>query len=68
MTHGLKKASLRILLALLSYGRSETLEKYSTSDLSNACDQIAVAVSGATQVFFPCAGIILLFLTLQSDG
>ncbi|KAH9990390.1 hypothetical protein BJV77DRAFT_613305 [Russula vinacea] len=40
-------------LALLSYGRPETLENHNCSDLLCTCNQIAAAISGASQVFFP---------------
>ncbi|KAH9990394.1 FAD-binding domain-containing protein [Russula vinacea] len=42
-------------LALLSYGQPETLENHNSSDLLCTCNQIAVAISGASQVFFPTA-------------
>jgi hypothetical protein len=49
-------------LALLSYGRPETLENHNSSDPLFTCNQIAVAISGASQVFFPRERVILLFL------
>jgi hypothetical protein len=38
-------------LSILSYGRPEAVR--SPSGLQSTCDQIAVAISGASQVFFP---------------
>jgi hypothetical protein len=40
-------------LALLSCSRSERLEEPSTSDMQYTCNQIAAAISSASQVFFP---------------
>jgi hypothetical protein len=40
-------------LALLSYGQPEPLENPNSSDLLGTCNQIAAAISGASQVFFP---------------
>ncbi|KAH9990398.1 FAD-binding domain-containing protein [Russula vinacea] len=42
-------------LALLSYGQPETLENHISSDLLCTCNQIAAAISSASQVFFPTA-------------
>ncbi|KAF8486355.1 FAD dependent oxidoreductase [Russula ochroleuca] len=42
-------------LALLSCSRSERLEEPSTSDMQYTCNQIAAAISSASQVFFPPA-------------
>ncbi|KAF8486369.1 FAD dependent oxidoreductase [Russula ochroleuca] len=47
-------------LAVLSYGQPETLENHNSSDLLCTCHQIAVALSGASQVFFPPASEYLL--------
>jgi hypothetical protein len=55
-------------LALLSYGRPEALEKRNSPDFKSACDKIAAAISGASQVFFPRKRAILSFVILQSDG
>jgi hypothetical protein len=57
-----------ISLALLSYGQPEISENHNSSDLLCTCNKIAVALSGASQVFFPRERVILLFLMLQSDG
>jgi hypothetical protein len=54
-------------LAVLSYGQPETLENHNFSDLLCTCHQIAVALSGASQVFFPRERVILSFL-IQPDG
>ncbi|KAH9990392.1 hypothetical protein BJV77DRAFT_963381 [Russula vinacea] len=40
-------------LALLLYGQSEALENHNSSGLLYTCNQIAAAISGASQVFFP---------------
>ena len=55
-------------LALLSYGLPEALGSRNSPDLLSTCNRIAAAISGASQVFFPCERIILLFTELQSDG
>ena len=54
-------------LALLSYGQPDTLEKYNFSDLLSTCNQIAAAISGASQVFFPSERVIFSFLIPPSD-
>jgi hypothetical protein len=54
-------------LALLSYGQPENLENHNPSDLLSTCNQIAVGISGASQVFFPRERIILSCLMLPSD-
>ena len=54
-------------LALLSYGQQEALEDHNSSDL-RTCNQIAAAISSASQVFFPRERVILFFVILQSDG
>ena len=46
-------------LALLSYGRHEAPEKPYPSGPIDACNQIAAAISGATQVYFPREPVIL---------
>jgi hypothetical protein len=38
-------------LSILSYGRPEAIQR--PSELQSTCDQIAAAISGASQVFFP---------------
>jgi hypothetical protein len=55
-------------LALLLYGQSEALENHNSSGLLYTCNQIAAAISGASQVFFPRERVILSFLILPSDG
>ncbi|KAF8486364.1 FAD dependent oxidoreductase [Russula ochroleuca] len=42
-------------LALLSYGQPEALENHNSSDLLCTCNQIAAAISDASQVSFPFA-------------
>jgi hypothetical protein len=46
-------------LALLSYGWPEASKNHNSSDLLSTCNQIAAAISNASQVFFPCERIIL---------
>jgi hypothetical protein len=41
-----------VSLSILSYGRPEAAQ--GPSELQYTCDQIAAAISGASQVFFPC--------------
>ena len=41
-------------LALRSYGKPAALETRNSSDYLCACNDIAAAISGASQVFFPC--------------
>ena len=55
-------------LVSLSYGRPEALEKRNPSDLQSTCIQIAAAISGASQVFFPRERIILSPMILQAHG
>ena len=55
-------------LALLSYGQPETSENRDSSDLLCTCNQIAAAISGASQVFFPRERVFLSFLILTCDG
>ena len=43
-------------LLILSYGRPEAVQR--PSELQRTCDQIAVAISGTSQVFFPCMCIM----------
>jgi hypothetical protein len=47
-------------LALLSYGQPEALENHNPSDLLCTCNQIALAISDASQVFFPCERVVFL--------
>jgi hypothetical protein len=54
-------------LASLSYGWPETFEKRNSSDLLCTCNEIAAAISGASQVFFPRERVILSFVILQTD-
>ena len=51
-----------ISLASLSYGWPEPLNSHNSSDLLSTCNQIAGAISGASQVFFPCEYVILSFM------
>ncbi|KAF8492577.1 hypothetical protein F5888DRAFT_1806711 [Russula emetica] len=54
IAHGPNNASsLCILLVLRSLGRPEAFEERNSSDLLSTCNQIAKAVSGASQVLFP---------------
>ena len=46
-------------LALLSYGLPEAPEKRDSSGILRTCNQIAAAISGASQVYFPRERIIL---------
>jgi hypothetical protein len=43
-----------LALALRSYGKPAALETRSSSDLLCTCNDIAAAISAASQVFFPC--------------
>jgi hypothetical protein len=47
-------------LALLSYGQPEALENHNSSDLLCTCNQIAAAISDASQVSFPCERVVFL--------
>jgi hypothetical protein len=49
-----------LFLAFPSYGRPDNLQKYFPSESLNTCNQIAVAISDASQVFFPCTCVIHL--------
>ncbi len=51
--------SCSLFLLFFSYGRPETLQK--PSGFQHTCHQIAAAISGASQVFFPRACIIFCF-------
>lgn len=53
-------------LVLLSYGQQGASEK-NPSDLLRTCDQIAAAISGVSQVFFPRERVILSFVILYAD-
>ena len=55
-------------LALLSYGQQEVWENHGSSDLLSTCNQIAAAISGVSQVFFPRERVVFSILLLQSDG
>jgi hypothetical protein len=55
-------------LVLRSHGRPEAFEKRDSSDLLSTCNQIANAVSGASQVFFPRECGIPSFIILHSNG
>ncbi len=41
------------LLALCSYGRPAALDTRNSTDLLSTCNEIAAAISGASQVYFP---------------
>ena len=45
--------SFVFFLELCAYCRTEDLEKHNSSDPVRTCNQIAAAISGASQVFFP---------------
>jgi hypothetical protein len=49
-------------LALLSHGQQGVLgllvTRHNSSDLMRTCDQIAAAISPASEVFFPCERVI----------
>lgn len=51
--------SLVFLLELCAYSRAEALEK---RDYSETCNQIAEAISSASQVFYPRERIIFTYL------
>jgi hypothetical protein len=55
-------------LELGARSRAEALEKRNSSDLLWTCNQIAAAISDASEVFFPRECVILSFVILQSDG
>jgi hypothetical protein len=55
-------------LVLRSHGRLEAFEKHNSSDLLSTCNQIAKAVSGASQVFLPRECDIPSFVILHSNG
>jgi hypothetical protein len=55
-------------LVLPSHCRPEAFEEHNLSDLLCTCNQIAKAVSGASQVFFPGECGIPPFVMLQSNG
>jgi hypothetical protein len=44
-----------------AYSRAEALEKRNSSDFLSTCNQIAAAISGASQVYFPRKSVILSF-------
>ena len=55
-------------LALLSHGRHEAPEKPYPSGPIDACNRIAAAISGASQVYFPREPVILSsFVILKVD-
>ena len=45
-------------LALLSFAWQGSSEKHNPSDPLRTCDQIAAAISGVSQVFFPRERVI----------
>ena len=53
-------------LALLSFSWQGASEK-NPSDPLRTCDQIAAAISGVSQVFFPRERVILSFVILHAD-
>jgi len=55
-------------LVLPSHGRPEAFEKHNLSDLLCTCNQIAKAVSGASQDFFLRECGITSFVALQSNA
>ncbi|KAI0290493.1 FAD-binding domain-containing protein [Russula brevipes] len=50
-----KSLLFSFLLASHSYGEQESLQKNTHSDYLRTCNQIAAAISGASEVFYPCA-------------
>lgn len=46
---------------------ARAFEKRNSSDLLVACNMIAQAISNASQVFYPCEHLILLFVMPRSD-
>ena len=56
-----------LFLAVLSNGQPEALGKRNASDLLRTCNQIAAAISSASQVYFPCKRVILSFVILQAN-
>lgn len=60
-----------ISLALLSHGQQETSRPFArthnSSDYVSTCDEIAAAISGASQVFFPRKRVILSFCLRYSN-
>jgi hypothetical protein len=55
-------------LALRSYGRQETLENHTSSDFLYTCNQIAAAISDASQVFFSRELVILSLWSFNLMG
>jgi hypothetical protein len=55
-------------LGLLSYGQTEALEKCNSSDFHCTCNEIAGAISSASQVFYPRERVVLSFVILQADA
>ena len=51
-------------LASLSHGRKEASKSYNSSDLLSTCNQIKVAISSASQVFFPRERVIISFVLI----
>jgi hypothetical protein len=56
--------SFMFFLELCAYSRAEALEKHNSSDLLCTCNQIAAAISGVSQVFFPRECVILSLVIL----
>ena len=55
-------------LGLLSHGKAEALKQDTSSDFLDTCNQIAAAISDASQVFSRGEHVILSFLMIQADG
>ena len=55
-------------LVLQSYGKPEASGNRNSSDLLCTCNQIAAAISGVSQVYFPREHIILSRMILQTHG
>ena len=51
-------------LASLSYGWPEVSKSHNSSDLLSTCNRIKVAISNASQVFFPREWVILSFVEI----
>jgi hypothetical protein len=56
--------SFVFFLQLCAYSWAEALEKHNSTDLLRTCNQIAAAISGASQVFFPRESVILSLVML----
>ena len=57
--------SFVFFLELCAYSWAEAFQKhFNPSDLSHTCNQIAAAISGTSQVFFPRECVILSFVMI----